>query len=108
MNEDHERPGDGDLRLLLAAALVVECASYVVTVRRYAVGIDGSWWLRDAAPTSRWLAPPAWVLVHLAVMAAIGVWLWRLDEPGASEHVAEHVDDDVGVARVVEHGELPG
>jgi hypothetical protein len=97
-----------DLRLLVVAALAVECASFVVTVRRYSVGIGGSWWLHDAAPTSRWLTPQAWVLVHLAVVTAIGVWLWRLGQPRPSEHVAEHVDDDVGVARVVEHGELPG
>ena len=104
------RPGRW-LQVALIGASAVEMAAFVVSVRRYAVGVDGSWWLRHADHTSRWLSPRGWVVVHLAVMIVIAAWQWRAaagpPEP-SSEHVAEHVDDDVGVAGVVEHGQLPG
>ena len=109
------------LRRALAACVIVEIVAFWATVRRYAVGIDGSWWLSDAARSSRWLAPRAWLVVHLAMMVAILVWLRRAggiadvdvdiadaDADADLQHVAEHVDDDVGVARVVEHGQFPG
>ncbi len=59
----------------LVAAMIgtalVEVVTYWATVRRYAVGTHGSWWLRHAGDSTTLMGPRAWLLTHLMVVGAI-------------------------------------
>ncbi|MGD9998891.1 MAG: DUF2142 domain-containing protein [Ilumatobacteraceae bacterium] len=55
--------------VVVAVAGLAEVATYWASVRRYAVGTEGSWWLDGAFRSSAWLAPGTWVVVHVATVA---------------------------------------
>lgn len=89
------------MRSLVCAAVVVEVLTLWHTLRRYMVGLDGSLVLRRA----RWTPPlNAWLL--LAVNAAAMAWLVVVVlMSDVSDHVPEHVDDEVGRSGRVEDRE---
>jgi hypothetical protein len=89
------------MRALVIAAAFAEVLTLWHTLRRYMVGLDGSYMLRDAA----WhpLMNP-WLLI--VINATATAWLAAV-ALGLGDDVAEHVDDEVGEAGVVVDGQLP-
>lgn len=58
----------GTIAGISACAVIV---TFWALARRYAVGVDGSWWFHGADRTTRWLAPGSWVIVHTAVVVLL-------------------------------------
>ncbi|MCU1362005.1 MAG: putative rane protein [Ilumatobacteraceae bacterium] len=52
----------------ITGAAAIECLTYWGTVRRYAVGSNGSWWLSDAFHSTVWLGPRPWLVVHIVIV----------------------------------------
>jgi hypothetical protein len=55
----------------LIGAALIEMVTYWATVRRYAVGTHGSWWLLHASDSTTLMGPRAWLLAHVVVVATI-------------------------------------
>jgi hypothetical protein len=89
------------MRGLVIAAAFAEVLTLWHTLRRYMVGLDGSYTLRNVA----WhpLMNP-WLLI--VINAAAMAWLAAV-ALGSGDDVAEHVDDEMGEAGVVVDGQLP-
>ena len=104
---DERTPPSPPMVALVALVGLLEVTTYWATVRRYAVGTSGSWWLDGAVTSTVWISP-----TRLGARASGDGGDGRdgscrrapAIEP--SDDVAEHVDDHVGTTRCVEHVEL--
>jgi hypothetical protein len=59
----------------------IEVGTYWSTVRRYSVGSDGSWWLSDGFGSSAWLAPGAWLILHVVIVIVAATLVARSARP---------------------------
>jgi hypothetical protein len=65
------------MTIVVAVAGLAEISTYWASVRRYAVGTDGSWWLDGAFHSSAWLAPRAWLAAHVVTVLVAVVLVAR-------------------------------
>ncbi|TPW13881.1 MAG: hypothetical protein FD127_1747 [Acidimicrobiaceae bacterium] len=71
-------------RATILAAALAEVWSYWWVVRRYAVGVDGSWWLDDAYLSSSVLGPRTWILINIAIVCLLAGSTMLTLAPGAA------------------------
>lgn len=65
------RPDRAAASAVLIVAALAETATYWATVRRYAVGSHGSWFLHGGYDSSALLEPRTWLVVHVAVVVLL-------------------------------------
>jgi hypothetical protein len=83
---------------IVVLGALVEVSTYWWVVRRYSVGVNGSWWLTHGYRSTSMAVPQVLVVINIAVaigLTALGLTAFGLRSVALLD-VSEDVDDHVG------------